>query len=88
MKAWHLDSGEPAFTLIDPKSVILGVLNGTVVSLSDEGLVTFICPSTGTKMVETNLGYSAPSINLNCTLTMPQCDRLLIVSKDGFLYQV
>ncbi|XP_062308645.1 NACHT domain- and WD repeat-containing protein 1 [Osmerus eperlanus] len=88
MKAWHLDSGEPAFNVINPKSVILGVLNGTVVSLSDEGLVTFICPSTGTKMVETNLGYSAPSINLNCTLTMPQCDRLLIVSKDGFLYQV
>lgn len=88
VKAWHLDTAEPLFNVNDTGAVILGVLEEAVVSLADGGLVTISNPANGAKRVENHLENSQRSVTLLCAVTSPKRNRLLIVSKEGYLYQV
>lgn len=87
VKVWHLDTAELLFQVSDTVSTILGVLDGAVASLS-EGLVTLSPPSNGAKTVQTHLESPSHSVTLTSALTLPKRGRLLIASKEGFLYQV
>uniref|UniRef100_A0A8C8GKV8 AAA+ ATPase domain-containing protein n=1 Tax=Oncorhynchus tshawytscha TaxID=74940 RepID=A0A8C8GKV8_ONCTS len=89
VKVWHLNTTELLFQVKDSGvSIILGFLNGMVVSLSDGGLVTFSHPSAEDKTAQIHLEKSSHSLTLTATLTLQKNVRLLIASKEGFLYQV
>nr|XP_029488034.1 NACHT domain- and WD repeat-containing protein 1 [Oncorhynchus nerka] len=89
VKVWHLNTTELLFQVKDTGvSIILGFLNGMVVSLSDGGLVTFSHPSAEDKTAQIHLEKSSHSLTLTATLTLQRNGRLLIASKEGFLYQV
>lgn len=89
VKVWHLNTTELLFQVKDTGvSIILGLLNGMVVSLSDGGLVTFSHPSAEDKTAQIHLENSSHSLTLTATLTLQKHGRLLIASKEGFLYQV
>ncbi|KAM9479394.1 NACHT domain- and WD repeat-containing protein 1 [Salvelinus alpinus] len=89
VKVWHLNTTELLFQVKDTGvSIILGFLNGMVVSLSDGGLVTFSHPSAEDKTAQIHLEKSSHRLTLTATLTLQKHGRLLIASKEGFLYQV
>ncbi|XP_071402923.1 NACHT domain- and WD repeat-containing protein 1 [Centroberyx affinis] len=88
VKAWKLEAAELFFSVSDSQSVILGVLGESVVSVSDSGLVRISHPANGTKAVETQLENSQRGLTLVSAVTSPKRGRLLMVSKEGFLYQI
>lgn len=83
---WKLDGAELLSSGGDEGSVVLGVLGESVVSLSGSGLVRVSHPVSGTQTAETQLEQSRLTV-VN-SVTLPKHRRVLVVSEEGFLYQV
>lgn len=83
-KVWRLDGAELLTSSGGVDSVVLGVLEDSVISLAPSGLVT----TSQTQTVETQL--ENPEMNLTPvnSVTLPKCGKVFVVTKDGFLYQV
>lgn len=83
---WNLDSAELLSCSGDDGSVVLGVLGESVVSLSGSGLVRVSHPVRGTQSAETHLEQTRLTVVNFVTLRKHM--KVLVVSKEGFLYQV
>lgn len=83
---WNLDSAELLSCSGDDGSVVLGVLGESVVSLSGSGLVRVSHPVRGTQSAETRLEETHLTVVNSVTLRKHM--KVLVVSKEGFLYQV
>uniref|UniRef100_A0A3P8ZG22 NACHT and WD repeat domain containing 1 n=1 Tax=Esox lucius TaxID=8010 RepID=A0A3P8ZG22_ESOLU len=88
VKVWHLNIAELLFQVEDVNvSVVLGVLNGMIISLSDGGLVTFSHASSEAETMQTRLENWSCSLTHTATLLLQKHGQLLIASSGGFLYQ-
>ncbi len=86
---WKLDGTELlSSSSSDEGLVVLGVLEDSVVSESDSGLVRISHPVSGTQTVETRLENSQRSLTFVDSVTLPKRGKVFMVSKEGFLYQV
>lgn len=85
---WKLDGAELLSSSSDEESVVLGVLEDSVVSESDSGLVRISHPVSGTQTVEIRLENSQRSLTLVNSVVLPKRGKVFMVSKEGFLYQV
>lgn len=85
---WKLDGAELLSSSSDEESVVLGVLEDSVVSESDSGLVRISHPVSGTQTVEIRLENSQRSLTLVNSVALPKRGKVFMVSKEGFLYQV
>lgn len=81
---WKLDGAELLSCSDDDGSVVLGVLGESVVSLSGSGLVRVSHPVHGT--AETHL--EPRRLTVVNSVTLRKRLKVLVVSKEGFLYQV
>lgn len=88
MKVWTLDGSELISVCGDDGSLVLGVLEESVVSLSGFGLLRMSQPVNQTPTVHTQLGISGRRLNAVNSVMLPKHRRLLLVSEDGILYQV
>ncbi|KAK2835073.1 hypothetical protein Q5P01_015557 [Channa striata] len=89
VKMWKLEGTELfSSTISDEGSVVLGVLDESVVSLSDSGLVTISHPVNGTQTVETQLKNPLRRLTRVNSVMLPKRGKVLVVSKEGFLYQI
>ncbi|KAJ7993279.1 hypothetical protein DPEC_G00270790 [Dallia pectoralis] len=89
VNVWHCHTAEPLFQVQDVNlSVVLGVLNGMIISLSDGGLVTFSHMSKEAETVQTSLENWSRGLTPTATLTLQKHSQLFIASEEGFLYQV
>lgn len=88
VKVWKLDGAELLSSSSDEGSVVLGVLEDSVVSESNSGLVRISHPVRRTQTVETRLENSQRSLTLVNSVTLPKRGKVFMVSKEGFLYQV
>lgn len=88
VKVWKLDDSELLSSSGDEGSVVLGVLEESVVSLSGSGLVRISHPVHGTQTAETQLENSQRRPTLLSSVTLPKHRKVLVVCKEGFLYQV
>lgn len=86
---WTLDGAELfSSSTGDDGQVVLGVLQDSVVSLSNSGLVRISHPVDGAQTVEAQLETPRRRVTLvNCVL-LPKRGKVLVVSKEGFLFQV
>lgn len=82
---WTLDGSELTSVCGDDGSLVLGVLEESVVSLSGSGLLRVSQPVNQTPTQLGNLGRRLNTVN---SVTLPKHRRLLLVSEDGILYQV
>lgn len=85
---WTLDGSELMSICGDDGSLVLGVLEESVVSLSGSGLLRMSQPVNQTPTIQTQLGNSGRRLNTVNTVMLPKHQRLLLVSEDGILYQV
>ncbi|XP_067368271.1 NACHT domain- and WD repeat-containing protein 1 [Channa argus] len=89
VKMWKLEGTELlSSTISDEGSVVLGVLDESVVSLSESGLVTISHPVNGTQTVETQLKNPLRRLTRINSVMLPKRGKVLVVSKEGFLYQI
>uniref|UniRef100_A0A3Q1HHR0 NACHT and WD repeat domain containing 1 n=1 Tax=Anabas testudineus TaxID=64144 RepID=A0A3Q1HHR0_ANATE len=89
VKMWKLDGAEIfSSTTRDEGLVVLGVLQESVVSLSDSGLVTIRHPVDGTQTVETQLENPQRRLTVVNSVSLPKRGKVFMVSKEGFLFQV
>ncbi|XP_070817792.1 NACHT domain- and WD repeat-containing protein 1 [Chaetodon trifascialis] len=90
VKVWKLDGAELVLLSgsSDEGSVVLGVLEESVVSLSGSGLVQMSHPVHGTQTVDAQLENSHGRLTLVSWVTLPKHGKVLMVSKEGFLHQV
>lgn len=89
VKMWKLDGAELfSSTTRDEGLVVLGVLQESVVSLSDSGLVTIRHPVDGTQTVETQLENPQRRLTVVNSVSLPKRGKVFMVSKEGFLFQV
>lgn len=86
---WKLDGSELlSSSSTDEGSVVLGVLEDSVFSLSGSGLVRISRPVGGTQTVEAQLENSATRLTLVNSVMLPKREKVFVVSKEGFLHQV
>lgn len=85
---WTLDGTELMSVGGDDGSLVLGILEESVVSLSGSGLLRMSQPVNQTPIVQTQLGNSGRHLNTVNSVMLPKHRRLLLVSEDGILYQV
>ncbi len=89
MKAWRLDGTDLLVSSSsDEGSLVVGVLGESVVSLCESGRIRISHPVSGTQTVETQLENLPTSLTLANSVTLPKHGKALIVSEEGFLYQV
>uniref|UniRef100_A0A8P4KHN5 NACHT domain-containing protein n=2 Tax=Dicentrarchus labrax TaxID=13489 RepID=A0A8P4KHN5_DICLA len=89
VKVWKLDSVELlCSSSADEGSVVLGVLEDSVFSLTDCGVVTISHPVSGTQTVETQLENTQRRLTLGNSVMLPKHGKVFVVSNEGFLYQV
>ncbi|KAE8294698.1 NACHT domain- and WD repeat-containing protein 1 [Larimichthys crocea] len=89
VKVWKLDGSELlSSSSTDEGSVVLGVLEDSVFSLSGSGLVRISRPVGGTQTVEAQLENSATRLTLVNSVMLPKREKVFVVSKEGFLHQV
>lgn len=85
---WRLDGSELLSSSSDEESVVLGVLEESVVCVCDSGLVRISHPVDGTQPVEAQLENSHTGLTLVNSVLLPKRGKVFLVSKEGFLYQV
>lgn len=88
---WRQDGAELLLLLnssSDEDSVVLGVLDESVVCLSEFGVVRVTQPGNRTRTVETQLENSQRRLTLVKSVTLPKRGKVFVVSEEGFLYQV
>lgn len=86
---WKLDGAEIfSSSTSDEGLVVLGVLEESVVSLSDSGLVRISHPVDGTQTVEAQLENPQRRLTLVNSVSLPKRGKVLLVSEEGFLFQV
>ncbi|XP_040896943.1 NACHT domain- and WD repeat-containing protein 1 [Toxotes jaculatrix] len=88
VKVWKLDGAELFSSSSDEGFVVLGVLEESVVSLADTGLLRISQSVNGTQTVETQLENSQRCLTVANSVTLPKRGKVLVVSKEGFLYQI
>ncbi|XP_022614773.1 NACHT domain- and WD repeat-containing protein 1 [Seriola dumerili] len=88
VKVWKLDGAELFSSSSDEGSLVLGVLEDSVVSLSDCGLVRISRPVNGTQTVETQLENAQRCFTLVNSVTLPKRGKVFVVTTEGFLYQI
>ncbi|XP_070765714.1 NACHT domain- and WD repeat-containing protein 1 [Enoplosus armatus] len=88
VKVWTLDAAELLSCSSDEGSVVLGVLEESVVSLSGSGLVRISHPVNGTQSVKPQLENSQRSLTLMNSVISPKRGKVFVVSKEGFLHQI
>ncbi|XP_041648114.1 NACHT domain- and WD repeat-containing protein 1 [Cheilinus undulatus] len=87
VKVWSLDSSKLLFSGSD-NSLVLGVLEDYIVSLSDTGQVRLFNPVNPSQTVETQLENSERSVTPVKAVMLPKRGKVFLVSKGGFLYQI
>lgn len=87
MKLWRLDGAELFSSRADEGSVVLGVLEESVVSLSDSGRVRISGPVDATRPVEAPLENSQKFTLVNSVIS-PERGKVFVVTREGFLHQV
>ncbi|XP_044216744.1 LOW QUALITY PROTEIN: NACHT domain- and WD repeat-containing protein 1 [Thunnus albacares] len=91
VKVWQLAGAQlllSSSSSSDEGSVVLGVLEDSVVSLSDSGLVRLSRPVNKTQTLEIQLENSLRRLTLMSSVTLPKHRKVFVVSKEGFLYQI
>ncbi|KAM7011931.1 LOW QUALITY PROTEIN: NACHT domain- and WD repeat-containing protein 1 [Tautogolabrus adspersus] len=84
VKVWRLDGSE-LLSRSDDGSLVLGVLEDSVVSLCDSGRVRIFNPLSG---AQTQLENSERRLTPVKSVTLPKRGKVFLVSKEGFLYQI
>ncbi|XP_034564229.1 NACHT domain- and WD repeat-containing protein 1 [Notolabrus celidotus] len=89
VKVWRLDGSDLlSSSCNDEGSLVLGVLEDSVVSLCDSGWVRIFQPVNQTQPVETRLANSQRCLTPVKSVTLPKREKVFLVSKEGFLYQI
>ncbi|XP_026178909.1 NACHT domain- and WD repeat-containing protein 1 [Mastacembelus armatus] len=88
VKVWKLDGAELCSSISDEGLVVLGVLEDSVVFLSDYGLVRISNSVDGTPTVETQLEKKRRHLIVVNSVMLPKRGKVILVSKEGFLYQI
>ena len=88
VKVWRSDGAELHLSSSDQASQVLGVLGESVVCLLDLDRVRISHPVNGTESVATQLEGSAGSVTPVTSVALPKRGKVLVVSEEGFLYQV
>ncbi|XP_071342720.1 NACHT domain- and WD repeat-containing protein 1 [Trachinotus anak] len=88
VKAWRLDGAELFSSSSDEGSLVLGVLEESVVSLAESGLIRIFSPVHGTQTAETQLENSQSCFTPMTSVTLPKRGKVFVVTKEGFLYQI
>lgn len=89
VKVWNLDNAELlSSSRIDEDTVILGVLEESVVCLSGSGWVRMFDPVRGTQSVQAELKPLAGRQKALISVTLEKHQKVLVVSEEGFIYQV
>ncbi|XP_060890060.1 NACHT domain- and WD repeat-containing protein 1 [Labrus mixtus] len=86
VKAWRLD-GSDLLSSSDGGSLVLGVLEDSVVSLSDSGRVRIFNPLSGAPALQTQLVTSPRRVTPVKSVTLPKRGKVFLVSEEGLLYQ-
>ncbi|CAJ1059601.1 NACHT domain- and WD repeat-containing protein 1 [Xyrichtys novacula] len=87
VKVWRPDGSELLFSSTEEDSVVLGVLEDSVVSLCGSGRVR-IFDVNQVQTVETQLEKSETRLTPVRSVTLPRRGRVFLVSKEGSLYQI
>ncbi|XP_072244931.1 NACHT domain- and WD repeat-containing protein 1 [Leuresthes tenuis] len=87
VKVWRSDGAELPLSSTEQASQVLGVLGDSVVCLFDLDRVRISNPD-GTQTVATQLGGSAGSVTPLDSVALPKRGKVLVVSEEGFLYQI
>nr|QHQ71241.1 NWD1 [Scophthalmus maximus] len=87
VKLWRLDGAELFSSRADEGSVVLGVLEESVVSLSDSGRVRISGPVDATRPVEAPLENSQKFTLVNSVIS-PERGKVFVVTREGFLHQI
>ncbi|XP_029987509.1 NACHT domain- and WD repeat-containing protein 1, partial [Sphaeramia orbicularis] len=89
VKVWSLAEAEPLLIVgADEGSVVLGVLQDSVISLHDSSRIRVFQPGNGKQFVETRLQDSERCVTVVTTASLPKRGKVFVVSKEGFLYQI
>uniref|UniRef100_A0A3Q3K829 NACHT and WD repeat domain containing 1 n=2 Tax=Monopterus albus TaxID=43700 RepID=A0A3Q3K829_MONAL len=89
VKMWNLDGAALVNSSTTGEgSLVLGVLDQSVVSLSQFGLVRISDPINGTPTVETQLENSHRCLTGVRSVALPKRGKVIVASKEGFLYQI
>uniref|UniRef100_A0A3Q3GWF9 Neurobeachin beta-propeller domain-containing protein n=1 Tax=Labrus bergylta TaxID=56723 RepID=A0A3Q3GWF9_9LABR len=86
VKAWRLD-GSDLLSSSDGGLLVLGVLEDSVVSLSDSGRVRVFNPLSGAPALQTQLVTSPRRVTPVKSVTLPKRGKVFLVSEEGLLYQ-
>ncbi|XP_075997595.1 NACHT domain- and WD repeat-containing protein 1 [Genypterus blacodes] len=87
VKVWRLDGLQLLFSRADAGCVIVCVLEDSVVSLSDSGLLRIFQPAGGQQAVETQL-KNPQGLTPVTFVTLPKRGKVFVVCEEGFLYQI
>lgn len=86
---WNLDNAELlSSSRVDEDSVVLGVLEESVVCLSGSGWVRIFDPVRGTQSIEAELEPLAGRQKELISVTLEKHQKVLVVSEEGLIYQV
>lgn len=89
VKVWGLDGAElQPFSSREDASVVLGILGESVVFLCDKSWVHISHPVDRTRSTKTRLEDSERRVTVVTSVTSPRRGKVLVVSEEGFLYQV
>ncbi|XP_037530358.1 NACHT domain- and WD repeat-containing protein 1 [Nematolebias whitei] len=88
VKVWSLDGTEIHLSSRKESSVILGVLEDSVVSLCDSSRVRIYHPVNRNQSMEVQLEEPARILNPVSAVTLPKRGKVLVVSEEGFIHQI
>ncbi|KAM9761938.1 NACHT domain- and WD repeat-containing protein 1 [Menidia menidia] len=88
VKVWRSDGEELHPRGTDRVLLVLGVLGESVVSLSEPGQVRISDPVNGSESVEAWLEDSVGGVTPTNWVTLPKGGTVVVVSAEGFLYQI
>ncbi|XP_078802631.1 NACHT domain- and WD repeat-containing protein 1 [Oryzias latipes] len=89
VKVWGLDGAElQPFSSREDASVVLGILGESVVFLCDKSWVHISHPVDRTRSTKTRLEDSERRVTVVTSVTSPRRGKVLVVSEEGFLYQI
>ncbi|KAG7513905.1 NACHT domain-containing and WD repeat-containing 1 [Solea senegalensis] len=89
VNVWNLSGCELLSSSMSQKaSVFLGVLDDSIFSLSDSGLVTVSHPVSKAPAVEVRLENSQTSLTPVKFVVSPKWGKMIVATTEGFLYQI
>ncbi|XP_074523717.1 NACHT domain- and WD repeat-containing protein 1 [Halichoeres trimaculatus] len=88
VKVWMLDGSDLLSSCSEDGSLVLGVLEDSVVSLCGSGRVRIRNPVNRTQTVEAQLETSTRRLTAVKSVTLPRRGKVFLVSTEGFLYQI